>query len=180
MRIGLRTSAALLLVATAVGCTKSHAKTPPTYAGLETPAPPDRVVTPVTLPEPAEPTPTPAAPVQPPPPRPRESPPPRSAPVTPAPSSPPAGPEQPPAPPPVLQTTTNPAQVAQRARALIASAQRDLDRIKPAQLTPNALAQYDSARGFIRQAEDALKASNVVLARDLADKAAALASQLGR
>jgi hypothetical protein len=80
----------------------------------------------------------------------------------------------------VLQTTTNPAQVAQRARALIASAQRDLDRISPAQLSANARAQYDNARGFIRQAEDALKASNVVLARDLADKAAALASQIGR
>jgi hypothetical protein len=70
--------------------------------------------------------------------------------------------------------------VEQRARTLLGTAQRDLDRINPAQLTSNARAQYDTAKGFIRQAEDALKVKNVVLARELADKAATLASQLRR
>ena len=79
-----------------------------------------------------------------------------------------------------LQTTSNPAEVEQRARTTIGSAQRDLDRINPAQLSANARAQFDTAKGFVRQAEAALRAKNVVLARELADKAAALASQLGR
>ena len=85
-----------------------------------------------------------------------------------------------PAAPLILQTTSNPAEVEQRANAQIAAAQRDLDRINPAQLTSNARAQYDTAKGFIRQAQDALKVKNVVLAKELADKAAALASQLRR
>jgi hypothetical protein len=80
----------------------------------------------------------------------------------------------------VLQTTANPAEVEQRARALMSAAQRDLDRINPSQLTTNARAQYETARDFVRQAENALKIKNVVLARELADKAAALASQLRR
>jgi hypothetical protein len=167
-------------IAALSACTKTHAKTPAPIAGLDTPAPPARVIVPVDLPDSTEP-PAPAAQAPAPPPRtretpaPRPSPPPATAPVVAAPQ----GPEQPtPAAPPVLQTTTNPVQAAQRARTLIANAQRDLDRVNPAQLTTNARAQYDTAKGFIRQAEEALKVSNVVLARELADKAAALASQL--
>jgi hypothetical protein len=82
--------------------------------------------------------------------------------------------------PPVLQTTSDPVEMEQRALALLAAAQRDLDQIDPARLSANARAQYDTARGFIRQAGDALKVKNVMLARELADKAASLASQLRR
>jgi hypothetical protein len=170
----------VLLLAALGACGKTHAKTP-AIAGLDTPAPPDRVIVPIVLPEPIEPAPAPAAPAQPAPARPRENPPPRSVSPAPPPAvAPPQPAEQPAAAPPVLQTTTNPAQVANHAKSLIAAAQRDLDRLTPAQLTPNARAQYDTAKGFIRQAEDALKVNNVVLARELADKAAALASQLRR
>jgi hypothetical protein len=38
--------------------------------------------------------------------------------------------------------------------------------------------QYDTAKRFIQQADDAMKAKNLVFARNLADKAAAIAAQL--
>ena len=45
-------------------------------------------------------------------------------------------------------------------------------------LNADAQTQYDTAKRFIRQAEDALRAKNLVFAKNLADKAAALAAQL--
>jgi hypothetical protein len=94
----------------------------------------------------------------------------------------PAAPEtaEPIAAPPVLQTATDPVAVEQRARALIASAERDLGQIDPTRLSANARAQYDTARAFVRQANSALQVKNVTLARELADKAASLATQLRR
>jgi hypothetical protein len=170
----------LLLAAGLAGCTKTQAKTPEPPAALTTPEPPDRVIVPASIPEAIEPPPAPAPPPAVPA-RPRETPPARTDRPAP-PAATPAAPvvEPPPSPPPILQTTSNPGEVGERAQALIGTAKRDLDRINPAQLTSNARAQYDSAKGFIRQAEDALKVKNVVLARELADKAAALASQLRR
>ncbi len=103
---------------------------------------------------------------------------------TPLPAPPPAAapPEPVASPPPVLQTTPNWREVEKQANALLAAAKRDLDQLEPnlPRLSPNALAQYNSALGFISQAKEALKVQNVVLARDLADKAASLASQLKR
>jgi hypothetical protein len=156
---------------------KAQAKTPAPPPPLTTPEPPDRVIVPVSIPEPTEPAPPPApVPAAPP----RATPPVRSDRTPPAPApTPPAPANEAPASPPIL-TTSNPTEVEQRARTLLGTAQRDLDRINPAQLTSNARAQYDTAKGFIRQAEDALKVKNVVLARELADKAATLASQLRR
>jgi hypothetical protein len=150
-------------------------------APLVTPAPPTRVVVPVTIPEPLEAAPLPQPPsalpprsAQPPAPRPER---PAAAAASPAPVS---APTEQAAAPLILQTTANPTEVGQRADALIAMARRDLATLNPAQLSANARAQYDSATGFVRQAEDALKFKNVVLARELAEKAAALASQLKR
>ena len=151
--------------------------------GLTTPDPPDRVIVPVTVPETVEPAPAPppavsipARPVSPPAARPERT--------APAPAVPPAISAAPepaaPTPPPTLQMTSNPGEVEQRALALMAAARRDLDRINPALLSANARAQYTAAKGFVRQAEDALRIRNVVLARELADKAASLASQLAR
>jgi outer membrane biosynthesis protein TonB len=178
----VRQFAVVLLLAAAVsGCTRTHASTPSAPVALLTPPPPERVIIPATIPEPAPP-PAPAVPA-PPAVRPQPAPPRTERPAAPASApqaaQPPAAAEPTPA-PPVLQVTTNPEEVEQRARASMAAAQRDLDRINPAQLTANARAQYDTARAFIRQADTALKVKNVVLARELADKAAALASQLRR
>ncbi len=168
----------LLLAMGLAGCTKTQAKTPLPPPALTTPDPPDRVIVPSSIPDPIEPAPAPppapAAPA-----RPRETPAARPERTTPPPAPSPAPVAEPPA-PPILQTTSNPGEVEQRALALIETAQRDLDRINPGQLTSSARAQYDTAIGFIRQAKDALKVKNVVLARDFADKAAALASQLRR
>jgi hypothetical protein len=163
------------------GCAKAQAKAALPPPALVTPAPPEHVIEPVPIPEPTEaaapeaPAAVPSAPA-----RPRETPRPTERATVPAVPAAPAPEPSAIAPPPVLQTTSNPAEVEQRARGLIGAAQRDLDQINPARLSANARTQYDTARAFIRQAEDALKAKNVVLARELADKAASLASQLRR
>ena len=80
----------------------------------------------------------------------------------------------------LLQTTANPAEVERQTKAQLLVAQRDLDRVAGRPLSANGKVQYDTARGFIRQAEDALTAKNLALARELADKAASLASQLAK
>ena len=85
-------------------------------------------------------------------------------------------------PPSTLQTTPATAEgevergdsrVARRARPAISTASTT------AVLNADARTQYDTAKRFIRQAEDALRAKNLVFAKSLADKAAALAAQLG-
>ena len=54
----------------------------------------------------------------------------------------------------------------------------DLNRIDYRALNAEARVQYDTAKRFISQAQEALRAKNLVFARSLADKAAALAAQL--
>jgi outer membrane biosynthesis protein TonB len=85
-----------------------------------------------------------------------------------------------PAPAPPLQTTANVAEVETTIRARIADARRDLDRIDARGLTPERRAQYDTAKRFLQQAEDALKVKNLVFAEQLADKAATLAAALAQ
>jgi len=166
----------LLLVVAVSACTKVTARTPDPPPGLATPNPPDRLIVPVDLPEPVEPPPTPPPAAPPPvvqnqPPRPR---------VTPtAPTPPPAAAaEAPSQPPPVLQTTLNPAELEQQTKTLIDVARKDLDRVAVSQLTASAREQYDQARKFLRQADDAVKIKNLALAQPLAEKAASLANQL--
>jgi hypothetical protein len=182
---GMRRIGLILLAASALsGCAKTQAKTPAPPVALETPAPPDRVIIPAPMPEPVERATQPAAPAPAPAPRQRETPPTRPAertpPANPPAPQPPAVAEPAPSPPPVLQTTANPGEVEQQARMLLAAAERDLDSINPARLNANGRTQYTTARNFVRQAETALKEKNVVLARDMADKAAVLANQLRR
>ena len=138
--------------------------------------PPDRVIVPVILPEPVEPPPPPA-----PAPAPSADPkqsarPPRQNPPAAPPQA--AAPETPASSPPVLQTTLNSGELEQQANTLISVANKDLDRVPVQQLSPSAREQYDRAKGFIRQAQAALKIKNVAVAKELADKAASLASQL--
>ena len=70
------------------------------------------------------------------------------------------------------------AEVERLVRGLIARAISDLGRVNYQGLSADARNQYDTARRFASQAEDALRARNLVFANNLADKAAALASQL--
>jgi uncharacterized protein (DUF885 family) len=58
-------------------------------------------------------------------------------------------------------------------------ASADLKRIDYRALNANARTQYDTAKRFIQQAEDAVRMKNLPFAKNLADKAAALAAQLG-
>ena len=58
------------------------------------------------------------------------------------------------------------------------AAPRDLQRVNYAALDADGRAQYDTARRFMQQAEDALKGGNLAFAGKLADKAATMASVL--
>ena len=55
----------------------------------------------------------------------------------------------------------------------------DLNRIDYRALNADARTQYDTAKRFIQQAADAIRAKNLPFAKNLADKAATLATQLG-
>lgn len=170
----------------AAGCAKARASALPPGPPLETPLPPPRVVSspiesepivtavpPIEAPTPRTTSDAPRAAA----PRPERTEPPPVAAVTPP-------PVPPPAPPPVddpartLQTTANAGQVEQRVRGLLANAGRDLGRIDYRALGVDAQAQYDIAKRFTQQADEALKAKNLPFAEQLADKAAALAAQL--
>lgn len=86
-------------------------------------------------------------------------------------------------PAPSLTLTPTPGSEAQTVvaiRDLLAKAARDLSRVNPASLNADGKTQYESARRFINQAEDALKGRNVVFAGKLADKAATMAAVLVR
>lgn len=84
---------------------------------------------------------------------------------------------------PSLTLTPSPGSEAQTAaaiRELMARATRDLSRVNAASLAADGRAQFDAARRFLQQAEDALKVRNVVYAGKLADKAATMAAVLVR
>lgn len=80
-----------------------------------------------------------------------------------------------------LQTTTTDreSEVERRIHGLLQAASSDLSRIDYRKLNPDPQLQYDTAKSFIRQSEEALKSKNFVLAQTMAEKAATLASQLG-
>jgi len=85
--------------------------------------------------------------------------------------------------PPSLTLTPSPGTEAQTAvaiRELMARATRDLSRVNAGSLNADGRAQVEAARRFLQQAEDALKARNVVFAGKLADKAATMAAVLVR
>jgi type IV secretory pathway VirB10-like protein len=175
-----------LVTALASACATARAKAAPDAPALDMPAPPPRVVDateveppqPATLPdEPARHTP-PQSSRRPPPPRSdasRPSEPPSTAPVeAPKPAAEPAKP------PPALQTT--PTDVAekeeQQIRTLLGRANTDLSHVDYQRLNADARTQYETAKRFVTQAEDALRTKNLVFARSVADKAATLAAQL--
>ena len=79
-----------------------------------------------------------------------------------------------------LQTTANVTEVERNIRARIAQATRDLDRTDYRALSTVRRTEYDTAKRFIQQAEEALKVKNLVFAEQLADKAATLAAALAQ
>ena len=173
----------------AAGCIKLHARSTPESPPLDMPAPPPRVVelpdaeTPPPVPLPEEPAHHPAGQRRTTPPAPKPEPPKPEPPKTDQP--PPQGgdpkpPEEPPKPATTLQTIPAGAEVeVERAiRQQLTRAGSDLSRVDYRALNTEARTQYDTAKGLIRQADDALKMKNLVFARSLSDKAAALAAQL--
>ena len=60
----------------------------------------------------------------------------------------------------------------------LARAKKDLDRVDPKDLKPAARSQYDTAKQFIAQAEQARAEGNLVFAVKVAEKAAGLAASL--
>ena len=183
---------AALLALVASGCTRAHAKTEPQLpdaAALDVPAPPERDIEPVeveTPPAPQAPAPAPESPrAQPP--RPRPAParePPRTEPPKPEPAPttevPKPAEEPPRAPTSTLQTTpaTVEGELERGVRATLTRATTELTRIDYRVLNADAKIQYDTAKRFIRQADDAVKSKNLVFAKSLADKAATIADQL--
>lgn len=167
-----------VLLLGATGCAKARAVSVPDGPPLSVPQPPERVLAPVEAPAPvavAAPAPEPppaAAPVPRTPPRPA----PREAEARPQ-----------PAPPPATQAegtrdlrpaAANSAATERAVRDVLVRANRDLGRIDYGRLTTDGRAQYEQSKRFSQQAEQALKARNVVFAATLADKAATLAAEL--
>ena len=89
--------------------------------------------------------------------------------------------EEPPRPATTLQTTPPEAEgeVERNIRTTMQRATNDLNRIDYRVLNADARTQYDTAKSLIKQAESAVKSKNLVFAKSVADKAAALAAQLG-
>jgi len=183
----------LLAALEAPACIRAHAKTTAELP-LDMPKPPPRVVeandpeTPQQpVPLPGEPVRTNPARVRPPAPRaevPRAPADQQPKPPEPAPADVVKAPEEvpKPAPPPAtLQTTPTQreVEVERRVRTQLTQATNDLNRINYQALNADGRTQYDTVKGFVRQAEEALRAKNLPFASNLADKAAALAAQLG-
>jgi hypothetical protein len=183
----------LLVLVFTSGCMRAAAKTTPDAPPLDMPAPPPREVEP-SEPEAPQPVPLVSEPARNAPPRARPTPREPAAPRTadaPKPAEPPKveppvveapkPPEEPARPPSTLQTTpaTLEGDVERGIRASLTRANADLNRIDYRMLNADAKTQYDTAKRFIRQADDAIRTKNLVFAKNLADKAAALAAQLG-
>jgi outer membrane biosynthesis protein TonB len=181
----------VLAAVLASGCAKAQAaRTTPDGPPLEMPASPPREVE-TTEVEAPPPMPLPQEPARNAPPRTRATPPPQPRPEPPKPEPPkaePPAPAPPPAAPPVDEQRppstlqTKPAGeeggVERGIRATLNRASSDLNRVDYRTLNTDGRVQYDSAKLFVRQAENEVRKKNLELAKTLADKAAALAAQL--
>jgi len=170
----------------ASGCFGLRARAVTAPTPLDMPVPPPRVVD-VREPDVPPPIPLPEEPVRNTPIRPPSRP--ATEPARPAPPSAPetpveaAKPEEltPRTPTTTLQTTPTQREeeVERRIWGLLSQAKADLNRINYQALTSDGRTQYEQAKRFISQAEDALqRARNFVYANNLADKAATIAAQL--
>lgn len=174
------------------GCIRTAAKTAPDGPPLDVPAAPPREAEPTEVESPPL-VPLITEPARSAPPRTRAQPeraqPPRQEPAKPEPPKvepppvepPPAIQDAPKPPPSNLQTTPPQAEgeVERGIRTSLAKANVDLNRVDYRVLNTDARTQYDTAKRWIRQADEALRTKNLVMAKNLADKAAVLAAQLG-
>ncbi|HZI80248.1 MAG TPA: hypothetical protein VFD69_12085 [Vicinamibacterales bacterium] len=179
----------LAAVAIAAGAASGCAKTKPLVVAdgppLAMPLPPARVFAPPEEPIPVQAPPPEIADAEPPKPaaRPpaRRSPPPPAEAAKPEPEPPPVAAS--PAPEPARELRAAPsaadATAERQVKDLLTRASRDLNRVDYRRLSNEGRSQYDQAKRFAEQAEQALKERNFVFASTLADKAAMLASQLG-
>ena len=178
----------LVLIVSLVGwsgaCARALAKAPPVMPELTPPPPPPRVVgiyvdapVPTSEPGPAE-TALNTPPARPParPPAPRTEPPkPEPEPVRTEPERPAAAPTLTLKPAPGVEAKTEAS-----IRSLLGRAAKDLQRVNYAALDADGRTQYDTARRFILQSEEAMKGGNLAFAGKLADKAATMAAVLVR
>ena len=189
-----RTLLLLALALQAAACAAARAQVPPEdHPALVVPPVPPRAIDPIPAEsQPIEPVgelpPAPASPPRPKPPareqnRPATSdskPDPKPA-ETPAVD--PATTQQPPAaaPVPPLRTagTGDGPEMAKQVRDTLDRANRMLNNVDYQALKPDSRANYDNAKSFLKQAEDMLKANNIVAAKLLADRAENIAKQLG-
>lgn len=168
---------ALMTVTASTACSTGRAATPIERPALDVPPPPPRVIVPLPPPEPAAHEPE-APPTKPP--RPRPQPPRETAkpdppdPALVAPAIPPA------TPPPQLRMpdTGDAAAASRQVRDIIERTRRTLSSTDYGRLSNVRKKAYEDAKLFAEQAEDALKASNVVFAKELAEKAERLAREL--
>jgi hypothetical protein len=167
---------AMIAALAAGGCATARAKAPSGPVSLEAPAPPPRVIVPPEPEIPAPPVPAPepgsVAPKTP-----RRSPVAGPAKTEPKVDSPRAAQQAPPA---TLQQElpASPSDIARKVREQLGQAQNDLGRVDYLALSADGKSQYDTAKRFIVQAEQALREKNLVFAAKVAEKAAGLAANL--
>lgn len=80
----------------------------------------------------------------------------------------------------MLQTSASQLELEARTKERLERANKDLLRVSVGSLGKDAQEQYQSAKRFVRMAQDALIAKNFVAAFYCADKAATLASLLAK
>jgi hypothetical protein len=173
---------AMLVAFSSAACTKARANTEIVMPELLPPPPPPRIVEsfvieplPTVGPSPAE-----SALAAPPARRPPQA---TTKPEAPKVEEPSILPEPTRADAPALTIKPGPsvqAQTEASIRALLERAQRDLQRVNYAALNADGRVQFDTARGFMQQAQEALKTNNLPFAGKLADKAATMAAILVR
>ena len=177
----LAARASIALVALSVSaCMRARAEVLPEVP-LDVPEPPPRIVE---VRDPQEPAimALPEEPARNTPVIPRLTPPPRteSRPAEPRPEPEPPKPAEEATRIPALQTTPTQqeTEAERRVRTQLSQATTDLNRINTQALNADARMQFDTARRFVAQAEEALRERNLVFAANLAEKAVALAGQL--
>lgn len=176
-----------LAIAGGTGCATTRAEMPRDRPALEVPLPPPRVITPLPAPDPPPPDPvgdlpagSPNTPSRPRAPRERETPPPKPEQKPEETKPPETPPVAPPAPVPQLRIpeTGDSTQVSAQIREIIDRTRKALDGIDYRPLSQLRKKAYDDAKMFYTQAEEALKANNLVFAKELADKAERLSREL--
>ena len=181
----------VLLAGLSSACAAAQAKAPADRPALEVPPPPPRMIDAPPEAQPTSPDPVgevpPASPVPPPKSRPapssRETP--RTEPKPPEtpPAEQPAAPPATPAPAPAVPQLRPPGagsgpEAAKQVRDLIDRAQKGLNSVDYRHLNTAQQGQYNTAKLMLTNAEEHLKGSNFDIARELADKANRIATEL--